>query len=162
MNERDTRYTQLFAFAREVFSMHFDGGLSDDDIEVMGRKHGLLERVTMTAPCGEGCNCAWLMDEGEEWDCNFVVPWLWDGDGDTAVVDTTPKRIRAAWEDNEGEGRSSIWWADTPQNRAALQGWVNMMGLVDEYQDKRRWIEEEVMQGMGDNITQGEKTNDSL
>jgi hypothetical protein len=139
--QKEERYQQLFAFARKVFSTHFDGGIADDDIEVIGREHKLLERVPMTAPCGEMCNCEWLMDEGEEWDCNIVVSWLWDGD--TAVADSTPKRIRAAWESNEGEGRSGVWWDDTPQNRANLQGWVNMMGLVDDYNDKRRWIEDE-------------------
>jgi hypothetical protein len=82
--QKEERYQQLFGFAREVFSTHFDGGVGDDDIEVMGRKHGLLEVVQMTEPCSEWCNCAGLFDEGEEWDCNRVVRWLWDGD--TAVA----------------------------------------------------------------------------
>jgi hypothetical protein len=83
--QKEERYQQLFAFARKVFSTHFAGGIADDDIEVIGREHNLLERVPMTAPCGEMCNCAWLMDEGEEWECNKVVSWLWDGD--TAVAE---------------------------------------------------------------------------
>jgi hypothetical protein len=82
--QKEERYLQLFGFAREVFSTHFDGGIADDDIEVMGRGHKLIERVTMTAPCGEECNCAGWVEEGEEFDCNMVVSWLWDGDTSVA------------------------------------------------------------------------------
>ncbi len=48
----------LRAFAKEVMETWPDGGVDGDDLQESAIKHGMLEPLTRTQPCGEFCACA--------------------------------------------------------------------------------------------------------
>lgn len=48
----------LIAFVKDVFAKVHDGhDLDGGEIQDLGVKHGLLQEVVVTKPCGDMCNC---------------------------------------------------------------------------------------------------------
>ena len=61
---------QLRGFAKAVMGNWPDvGGLDGFDLQEMGEKHGLLERLNRTVPCSELCNCVENVATGETTVC---------------------------------------------------------------------------------------------